>query len=309
MNIYCVVTIDTECDRGLNWRNILPIKYTAVTDLIPNVFEKIFKKHGVKPTYLLSPEVLESKECTNVLKSLSNVELGSHLHGEFVEPMKKPLGEFEGHYQAMYSSEVEALKLANLTRLFEEKIGCKPTSFRAGRWGISPHTFRILDGLGYLVDSSVTPYFNWRFPNYEVNHKTVPDCPYFPENSRLLEVPVTLFSRYGSALNKAMLPGWLKDRLLNVPLWRPKWLRPTYSNDVQMKQVIDANIASHQHEETIVLNMMFHNVEILPDDNPYGFDSKRIASFLDSMDKTFAYLHTLNVKFVGLTDIYSVMKK
>src|SRR6266853_2457955 len=129
MNIYCVVSIDTECDQGAKWRTLSPMKFTSVTELIPNVFQKIFLKHGVMPTYLLSPEVLENQASVDILKSLSHVELGSHLHGEFVEPLRKPIGPSISDFQAMYSPEIEAAKMANLTHLFEEKMGFKPTSF------------------------------------------------------------------------------------------------------------------------------------------------------------------------------------
>jgi hypothetical protein len=319
MRIHSIVSIDTECDQGSQWRTLSPMKFTSVTELVPNILQKIFIKHKVKPTYLLSPEVIEDKTCASVLKSLSNVELGSHLHGEFVEPLKKPVGQSMSDFQAMYPPEIEAAKLANLTRLFEDRIGYKPTSFRAGRWGISPHTFKILEDLGYLVDSSVTPYFIWEFPGYTLNYKTALDVPYFPSlknmlmsgDMRLLQVPVTIYSQYGSFLNRGTpyLPSFLKNALLQAPLWRPKWLRPTYSDFNQMKQVIDAYIFSHREQEDVVLNMMFHSVEILGPENPYDFDQKRIDAFLLSMERVFDYLHTLNAQFIGLSDVHPIFEQ
>jgi len=295
------------------------MKFTSVRELIPNTLQNIFRKHGVMPTYLLSPEVLEDQSCVDVLKSLSRVELGSHLHGEFVEPMKKPIGPSISDFQAMYPPEIEAAKIANLTRLFEEKMGFKPTSFRAGRWGISPHSFQILEDLGYLVDSSVTPYFIWKFPDYILDYKTAIDVPYFPsaENlllrgkMRLLQVPVTICSHYGQWFNKVSpcLPNFAKEILIKVPLWRPMWLRPTYSDFSQMKHVIDAHIAAHQDQEDIVLNMMFHSVEILPDENPYDFDKKRIDLFLNSMEQTFDYLNERGAQFLGLTDVHPIFER
>ncbi len=317
MNIYCVISIDTECDQGSHWRSLWPMRFTSVTGLIPDVLQRIFLKHGVMPTYLLSPEVLEDQTCVGILKSLSHVELGSHLHGEFVEPFRKPVGASISDFQAMYSPDVEAAKMANLTRLFEERMGFKPTSFRAGRWGISPKTFKILEDLGYLVDSSVTPYFIWKFPDYVLDYKTAFDVPYFPSeenllargNMKLLQVPVTIYSHYGRWFNRqgVRAPGFVKEILRKAPLWRPMWLRPTYSDFAQMKRVIDAYIASHQEEEDIVLNMMFHSVEILPDENPYDFDKKRIDLFLDSMECAFDYLYNRGAKFIGLTDVYHLL--
>jgi len=319
MNIYCVVSIDTECDQGVQWRTLSPMKFSSVTELVPNVLQKIFLKHGVMPTYLLSPEVLENQACVDTLKSLSRVELGSHLHGEFVEPLRKPVGASISDFQAMYSPEIEARKMANLTHLFEEKMGFKPTSFRAGRWGISPHTFKILEDLGYLVESSVTPYFIWKFPNYTLDYKTALDVPYFTsaENllvrgkMRLLQVPVTIFSHYGRWFNKwiAPNPGVVKEILIKVPLWRPMWLRPTYGDFNQMKHVVDNYISSHDDQEDIVLNMMFHSVEILPDENPYNFDQKRIGLFLNNMEQVFDYLNTRGTKFLGLSDLHPIFNK
>lgn len=319
MNIYCAVSIDTECDQGVGWRMLSPMKFTSVTESVPNILQKIFLKHHVMPTYLLSPEVLENQACVDTLRSLSHVELGSHLHGEFVEPLSKPIGDSISDFQAMYPPGIEAAKMANLTRLFEEKMGFKPTSFRAGRWGISPHTFKILDELGYLVDSSVTPYFIWEFPNYVLDYKTAPDVPYFTSsenlmvrgNMRLLQVPVTIYSHYGRMFNKwkADLPHWASGILLKVPLWRPMWLRPTYSDFNQMKQVIDAYISAHSSEEDIVLNMMFHSVEILAEENPYRFNQKRIGLFLNSMERTFDYLNQRGVKFLGLSDVHPIFEK
>jgi hypothetical protein len=319
MNIYCTVSIDTECDQGSHWKLIKPMRFTSITDLIPHTLQKVFLRHNVRPTYLLSPEVLEDRSSVEVLRSLSNVELGSHLHGEFVEPFKKPVGDSISDFQAMYSPEIEAAKLANLTRRFEEKIGFKPRCFRAGRWGISPHSFKILEDLGYLVDSSVTPYFIWKFPEYSLNYKIVPDAPYFPSmenfmapgNMRLLQVPVTLFSQYGSFLNRYS-PHWPRSArkiLTKLPLWRPVWLRPTFSDYQQMKYVIDSHIDSHRDEEDIVLNMMFHSVEILPDENPYNFDKDRIRVFLESMEETFDYLLSRGAHFAGLSDVYPIFEK
>jgi len=319
MNIYAVVSIDTECDQGLHWRTISPMTFTSVTELIPNILQKIFLKYGVVPTYLLSPEVLEDQSCVEILKSLSHVELASHLHGDFIEPQRKPAGSSMTDFQAMYPPEMEAAKMANLTRLFEEKIGFKPTSFRAGRWGISPKTFKILEDLGYLVDSSVTPYFIWNFKNYVLNYKTALDTPYFPSvdnflipgNMRLLQVPVTIFSYYGQRLNKLApsIPSFAKEILMKVPLWRPMWLRPTYCDFNQMKYVIDAYIAAHSQEKNIVLNMMFHSVEILPRENPYNLNQEKISHFLNNMERIFDYLRTLDTKFCGLSDIYPIFAK
>ena len=64
-------------------------------------------------------------------------------------------------FQRDYPPDVEAAKLRDLTELFSRTFGRSPTSFRAGRFGIGPHSIPILEELGYLVESSVTPHMDW----------------------------------------------------------------------------------------------------------------------------------------------------
>ena len=62
------------------------MKYSSVIDGIPNGFTPFFHTIGIRPTYLLSPEIIVSQQCAEVLSNLSDCELGVHLHGEFIEP-------------------------------------------------------------------------------------------------------------------------------------------------------------------------------------------------------------------------------
>jgi len=50
--------------------------------------------------------------------------------------------------QSSYSQEIEFEKLKNLTDLFINKFGHRPTSFRAGRFGAGNNTISALENLG-----------------------------------------------------------------------------------------------------------------------------------------------------------------
>jgi len=159
--IYLCVSIDCECDKGPGWKTRKPLSFAAITSGIGERLQPLFRRYGAKPTYLLSPEVIRDPASVETLALIaSECELGTHLHGEFAEP-----GAFEPEvtsaFQCHYDRATEQEKLRGLTALFADAFLAKPRSFRAGRFGIGPHSLGILADLGYAVDSSVTPFKDW----------------------------------------------------------------------------------------------------------------------------------------------------
>ncbi len=58
---------------------------------IAKIHHPLFQQHSVKPTYLISPEVLNDTQSVETLKQLKDCELGTHLHTEYIEPDIKHL--------------------------------------------------------------------------------------------------------------------------------------------------------------------------------------------------------------------------
>lgn len=159
-----LVTIDTECDRTPTWRTSSPLSFRGVTDSIPRRIQPLFERFGVRPTYLISSEVICHPESAAVLASLRNVELSTHLHGDDMTPRIKTwemAGGVTDQMQWEYGEDLERSKLETLTELFRQHFDHQPLSFRAGSFGAGPHTGRILKDLGYVIDSSVTPHVCW----------------------------------------------------------------------------------------------------------------------------------------------------
>src|SRR5713101_997537 len=81
-----IVTIDTERDKGPKWSTPPSVTFRSVLEAIPRRLKPLFEEFGVRPTYFLSPEVLSSAPCMEVLREQPNCELASHLHVEYVAP-------------------------------------------------------------------------------------------------------------------------------------------------------------------------------------------------------------------------------
>lgn len=175
-----------------------------------------------------------------------------------------------------------------LTELFAQQIGQRPVSFRAGRFGVSEHTGRILSELGYRVDSSVTPHVVWtdkqgrKLPDF----RNSPEFPYRvgpagnlwqPGPGKLLEVPVTI------------LAGANPDE--------PRWFRPWYSDTNTLCDIL-RRVAAEPPCGGICrpLVMMFHNVELVAGASPYPQTEADVQKFLDSMRRVFELARELGIR-------------
>lgn len=322
-----VVSIDTECDKGPDWEIQRPLRFRSVIEGIPRVLMPLFERYGVKPTFLLSPEVIQNDECVKVLSTLDNCELGTHLHGEFVEPQADSAAARTHTPQLLYAPGVERAKLTNLTNLFEDRFGYRPTSFRAGRFGLSEHTLCFLSELGYLVDSSVTPFRTHYFEGRAVrNYWGAPLQPYFPLSWEVrrpgklsvLEVPVTI-------INPLLMrwPKWVLRHMSDRTRWHKRmlgrlgkrvpeavWLRPQRSTPEQLIAAADTAVRACSDDGPVVLNMMYHSVEIIPGASPYAQTKEQVLDIVHSQEALFEHLRK-NYRFHshGLSELREFLSR
>lgn len=304
---YLCVSVDTESDKGKRWFSKRPMSFEGVKDGVVRRLQPLFARFGAKPTYLLSPEVLRDEASVEVFRSLeTSCELGTHLHGEYADP-----GAFEpdvtADFQRDYPPDLERKKLTYLTDLFIRAFGHQPQSFRAGRFGIGSSTIGILESLGYAVESSVTPHMDWRsagapglaFPNAPTQpYRPDPNDAGRPGSARLLEVPVTIRRRLLNAL-----PGI-------GPCIEPRWLRPTRGTGTALVRVAEDEIAAARRAapgRPVVLNAMFHNVEVVPGLSPYAATEDEANGILDRLRTLLAFAQREGIAVVGLADVPEIV--
>lgn len=297
--LFLIVSIDTECDKGPGWRIQYPMCFRNIYEGVPDVFTPLFSRHRIKATYLLSPEIMHNDPCVSVFKSLLNVELGTHLHEEFIDPIANWAADRTKSVQCDLVPSLEREKLSQLTKLFERQFGYRPTSFRAGRFGISSHTFGFLDELGYHVDSSVTPFKTHYYETGTVNNFWGSNpMPYRIKDMNLVQVPVTIINPDFTSLPRFILR-LLEDKrtfarkVLNRCGFVSKsvWFRPHRSSTEMLIDIAEQVIHSYPSGKDPVLNMMFHSNEIIPAASPYCQTPSDVESYLTSLDGVFGYLN------------------
>jgi hypothetical protein len=299
--VFLCVSIDCECDKGPAWRTRRPLRFEGVHVGMGERLHPVFRRFGATPTYLLSPELLGDAACVERLASLEGCELGTHLHGELAAP-----GAFEpavtSALQRDYPPDVERAKLAWLTDAFRRAFGRVPKSFRAGRFGIGAATLGILEDLGYAVDSSVTPFVDWSDLSPGLSFASAPTQPYHPDTlepartgaSPVLEVPVTIRP---AALARVPLIG---KRLA------ARWLRPTKSSARELMAIARASIdAAHRARPgaAVVLNAMFHNVEVVAGASPYAADDAGARLIVDRLASLLDFARREGIACVGLGEV------
>ena len=325
--VHIAITIDTECDKGAKWKVKQPLSFKNTREGIVNNLQPIFDKYNVKATYLLSPEVMIDDKSIAVFKGFGDkVELGTHLHAEFIEPKANFKCTNTSHFQCDFNYLVEKAKMESLTELFVKVFGYRPTSFRAGRFGISKDSLQILNDLGYTVDSSVTPDIQWtnQISNKKVNFFGAPYQPYHPSKEdfrkkgtmNILQVPVTLMNKKISKW-----PYWLKRKIILNKSYqhiifnyltnfsKPKWLRPTHSDLDTMKSITN-DFIKMKPDEDVFLCMMFHSNEFEIDTSPFSLTHSNLELLTQRLD---LYLYWLfnnhNASGIGLSEIKNHIKK
>jgi hypothetical protein len=304
MSTCLIVTVDTE-EEGL-WGG----RYRPTGNTVENVrgvkpFQALCDRFRVRPTYLVDAPVVQDDGAVDLLRELQDqgrAEIGAHVHPWCNPPLEEKAG---GHnsYLCNLPEPLQRAKIAWLTEAIEARFGRRPTSFRAGRYGLDVTGARILHELGYTVDSSVIPFTDYS-SNGGPNFDGAPHTPYFVdgedlctphETGLLLEVPVSVgFNRANfaraRAIRRVAAHPWLRavhaegvlDRLGVV---RRIKLSPEQSDARRMRQLIDA----YRAQGAAATVMMFHSSSLVPGFSPYVPEERRLRLFLECIGETFAY--------------------
>jgi hypothetical protein len=322
MKIYLTVTIDVEPDCSPDWRYSDPLTFRGVSIGIAQRLHPLFGEYGMVPTYLVNNVVLEDAPSVAVLRGLpGDYELGTHLHPEFIAPDRK-YDSYGGKKGAanlcFYPPRIESEKIGNITALFEKDFGYRPRSFRAGRYSAGPNTMKSLRAEGYLVDTSVTPHVRWDDSSREqaVDFSQAPEQPYFMSggsvvredpDGELLQVPISIALQKRNRWKELLVSGG--GLIHPVRKHRPVWLRPHYSPVEQLIGIARQYIAAYGHLEVVVLNMMFHNVEVLPGLSPYTATEADCQEYMGQLRTFFTFCRQENIIGTGLSKLYDVYRK
>jgi peptidoglycan/xylan/chitin deacetylase (PgdA/CDA1 family) len=146
---------------------------------------------GLIPTYLVDHPVVANPESAAIIARMvadGECDVGTQLHPWVNPPFEEEVNG-PNSYVANLPRALQRAKLHALTEKIEEVTGVRPIVYRAGRYGIGPHTDDLLAEAGYRIDVSVRALFDYSAqsgPDFS-NH---PIWPWWTA-AGLLEVPLT----------------------------------------------------------------------------------------------------------------------
>jgi hypothetical protein len=304
---YFTITIDVEPDCTPSWHYSNPLTFDGIQIGIKERLQRLFNRYSVCPTYLINNVVMEDEKNVDTILNLEGeFELGTHLHPEFIEP-DKLFSKYDGikaeANQCFLPPEIELAKMEKLTNRFIKCFHRQPLSFRAGRFSAGTNTILSLQKLGYKIDTSVTPHVNWSDESRQspVDYTQAPEQPYFiggnetlkpAAESRILEIPVSI-------------------RKKRVKLFRTRniWLRPFHCRNGEIKKTAEYFLRKYKSKKAVVLNMMFHNIELVPGKSPYTQTEEQCKQFLKLVEAFIVFCRDNRIESTNLSGLYDVFEQ
>ncbi|MES2421559.1 MAG: polysaccharide deacetylase family protein [Pseudomonadota bacterium] len=285
-------TVFVDVEEEFDWRAPLDRRNRATTAMaaFPDAHRR-FAERGVALNCMVDHPIATDPASVAVLSRVvedGRSEIGTQLHA-WVNPP------FDDMHVTTYAGNLpralEAAKLETLTMAIATAFGSSPRVYRAGRYGIGPHSFDLLAALGYRIDSSVRPGYDYRAdsgPDFSMH-----DARAYREGD-IIELPLTtvftgLARRGGGRLYRA---------LGHVPKGRGLFARTGLLSrialtpeDMPIAAALEA-VAVAAGEGLPLLNLSFHSPSLAPGHTPYvrdAADLKRFhawwATMLDEFDR------------------------
>ena len=227
-------------------------------------------------------------------------DIGVHLHPWVNPPFDEQVNGYNS-FAGNLPKELEEQKLVALRDAIRDKIGITPTIYRAGRYGIGPHTTALLRKHGFVMDSSIRSRFDYSGEGGP-DFLAVGSEPFWWGDDRgLLEVPLTTV--YSGLLRKqAGLAAGIMNQspLINALFSRSKMLEripltPEGISARETKEAIDVAL----DDDLQLLVFSFHSPSLSPGHTPYVRTEADLDGFYDWWRDVLDHLAMRHVKPVS----------
>ena len=305
-----LLTVDAEED--FDWS--APFDRTAHNlHHVPRLskFQEFCRGMEVVPVYLVDYPIATSRLAIDILcepLARKEAEIGIQLHPWVNPPHLEDVNNFNS-FAGNLDEELERAKLLKLRDTIAANFGVEPVIYRAGRYGIGPHTEAILRDAGVGIDTSVRARFDYSASG-GVNFRDHPLHPYWiGEGRSLLELPLTtafwgLLRPFGHALYPAM---WraprLRGILARIGLLDRIPLTPEGVSVTEALRGIDAAL----DEQLPLLVFSFHSPSLRPGSTPYVRNEDDLDRLYDWWRTVISHMRARGVQPTTIAEIMSAV--
>jgi hypothetical protein len=288
-----ITTVDAEEDFEWN-RPFVRGSINVASMASQHKAHRIFEKFGVIPAYMVDYPVASQPEGREPLRELLNdglCEIGAQLH-PWVTPPFSEIISVHNSYPCNLPLVLEFEKTSVLTKTLQDAFGVTPQIYRAGRCGVGPNTGEVLKRLGYEVDTSVMPHWNYAaqggpdFGKFDA-------WPYWIDHDRsILELPISVSivgraAALHSSVARHLLGGIGERSGITSPLSRLGLLErirltPEGVTITEAKRLVRHMLALGHR----VFVLTYHSPSLMPGNTPY-------VRTQDDLDRFLAWLEEL----------------
>jgi hypothetical protein len=299
------IFVDTEEEFDWSQPPSRTARSTAAAESLPHIHRHL-RTRGVAPVYLVDHPIASDPRSVATLREYlerDECAIGTQLHPWVNPPFDEelnPRNSFAGNLPAA----LERAKLERLTALIEDAFGRRPLVYRAGRYGVGPHTAATLDALGYRADVSVRALFDYRAEGGP-DFSDVRPVPYRVADTGLVEIPLTaaylgLLRTHGASLHRlAGAVPRLRGVLARAGLLNRVALTPEGMPLAEAKQAVERLL----DEGLQLFSISFHSPSAEPGHTPYVRDQADLARFYAWWDGMFDLFVRRGVLHAGLDEL------
>ncbi|MCC6716891.1 MAG: hypothetical protein IT555_03325 [Acetobacteraceae bacterium] len=255
--------------------------------------QAVFERHGLRPTYAIGSPIATQDVAVAALRPLADsgrALIGAHLHPWLTPPLEEAVSAANS-FPGNLPPALERAKIATLTGEIEAAFGRRPTIYKAGRYGNGPNSFAILESLGYEIDISPMPPFDF-------SHRHGPDysrrgngLTWEGPRRSVLSIPNTgafvgplarpLFARLGELVQDPRSLRWrLPGVLARLGLLERIGLTPEGYTLGEMCRLAEARVRAGQR----LFVLFLHSPSVAPGHTPYVRNEADQAAFLQKID-------------------------
>ncbi|QUL39394.1 polysaccharide deacetylase family protein [Erythrobacter sp. JK5] len=275
-------------------------------------FQSFCEDIGARPVYLVDWPIASDPRAVDIIGDAVQrgaAEVGVQLHPWVNPPFDEEVNT-RNSYAGNLPQALEAAKFTQLRDLIESAFGTAPLIYRAGRYGLGPHTADMLRQAGIAIDTSVRTLFNYSH-QHGPDYSRHPPAPYWVDEAReLLELPVTTVY-------------WGILRQLGIPLQRIQRHIPTFYAAFSKLRLLERIALTPEDvtaEEAIrgidialdlelpVLVLSFHSPTLAPGFTPYAASQDDVERLYDWFRQVYAYLGTRGVRSTTVSEIVDATK-
>ncbi len=301
-----LLTVDTE--EEFDWNAPFSRESHGLTHVARIArFQQFCETLGARPVYLVDWPIANNPQAVEIIGDAvqrGTAEVGVHLHPWVNPPFEEPVN-IRNSFAGNLPPALEEAKFITLRDRIEEAFGVAPQCYRAGRYGIGPHTAALLKRTGIAVDTSVRALFDYSAgAGPDFSHH--PLKPYWIDDEcQLLELPVSsiyhgALSPLGPQLKRmqrhlpTVLSGFSKLKLLERIALTPEGV--SIADGLRgVTAAIDQGLP--------VLVLSFHSPSLAADCTPYTKTEAQVEELYRWLTEVYAELTRRAIRSTTIAEI------